>query len=167
MLNHEQFTTIINLQRVLDNKIIATRGINESSTLTARFLALLVELGEFANEQRCFKYWSSKPSSGKNVMLEEYIDGLHFIISIANSLNIDFKKYNFIEQDNHSELSLLFVNLFASVTTLFTSRTNETFYKLLNIYFSIGKRCHFTNNDIINSYLAKNQVNHLRQSQNY
>ncbi|WP_342276631.1 dUTP diphosphatase [Spiroplasma endosymbiont of Nebria brevicollis] len=167
MLNQEQFTTIINLQRALDNKIITTRSVSESSTLTARFLALLVELAEFANEQRCFKYWSLKPSSAKNVMLEEYIDGLHFIISIANSLNIDFKKYHFIEQDNESELTLLFINLFASVTTFFTSKTNEDFYQLLNFYFSIAKRCEFTNNDIITSYLTKNKINHLRQSQNY
>lgn len=167
MLNQEQFTTIINLQRSLDNKILITRNVTENSTLISRFLALLVELAEFANEQRCFKYWSSKPSSAKNVMLEEYIDGLHFIVSIANTLNINFKNYHFIEQNNELELTVLFVNLFASVTTFFTSKTNEDFYQLLNIYFSIAKRCQFTNNDIIDSYLSKNKINHLRQSQNY
>ena len=54
-----------------------------------KMLALLVEIGELANETRCFKYWSNKPASEREVILEEYVDGLHFILSIGIDLGID------------------------------------------------------------------------------
>ncbi len=56
-----------------------------------KMLALLVEIGELANETRCFKYWSNKPASEREVILEEYVDGLHFILSIGIDLGIDKK----------------------------------------------------------------------------
>src|SRR5579875_4105332 len=48
-----------------------------------KVLALLVELGELANETRCFKFWSIKPASPKEVILEEFVDGIHFILSLG------------------------------------------------------------------------------------
>lgn len=167
MLNTKQFSTIIQLQSKLDKKIIVNRGVSDVGTLTARFLALLVELGEFANEQRCFKYWSSKPSSEKLIMLEEYIDSLHFILSIGNSFNINFDNFNFLEKTNYQDLNLAFIDLFAFVTTFFKTKANSDFFELLNIYFTIGKKCNFTSEDIITCYIYKNEINHLRQSQNY
>ncbi|WP_338980452.1 dUTP diphosphatase [Spiroplasma endosymbiont of Lasioglossum malachurum] len=167
MLNSKQFLTIIQLQNELDKKIIINRGVSDIKTLNSRFLALLVELGEFANEQRCFKYWSSKSSSEKSVMLEEYIDSLHFILSIGNSLNIDFQNFSFSEKTNYQDLNLAFIDLFAFVTTLFKSKSSNDFFELLNIYFTIGKKCNFNSEEIISCYIYKNEINHLRQSQNY
>lgn len=167
MLDIKQFSTIVQLQSQLDKKIIVNRGVSDSETLIARFLALLVELGEFANEQRCFKYWSSKPSSEKLVMLEEYVDSLHFIISIGNSFNINFNNFQFIEKVDYQDLNLAFIELFSLVTTFFKTKASDDFFALLNIYFTIGKKCMFTSDDIIECYLYKNKINHLRQSQNY
>ena len=59
-----------------------------------KMLALLVEIGELANETRCFKYWSNKPASEREVILEEYVDGLHFILSIGIDLGIDKTSYS-------------------------------------------------------------------------
>lgn len=54
----------------------------------------MVELGELANETRCFKFWSTRQTGEKNRVLEEYIDCLFMILyfcNIANvSLNEDF-----------------------------------------------------------------------------
>ena len=46
-------------------------------------LALLVEIGELANETRSFKFWSVKPASEKKIILEEFVDGIHFILSLG------------------------------------------------------------------------------------
>ena len=56
----------------------------EKVLLTDTILACLVELGEYANETRCFKHWSKKEPSHKNIRIMEYIDCLHFFLSIAN-----------------------------------------------------------------------------------
>lgn len=167
MLNQQQFASIIALQRQLDQKIMVQHNVKDEDTLTARFLALLVELGEFANEQRCFKYWSAKASSAKAIMLEEYIDSLHFIISIGNTLNINIQNFIFIAKVNYENLSLAFIEMFAIVTTLFKTNSQSDFYELLSIYFSIAIICHFSAQEIMASYMHKNKINHLRQSQNY
>lgn len=168
MLNNQQLQTIINLQKELDNKIMKVRDITDgdNKTLTARFLALIVEIAEFANEQRCFKYWSSKPASAKNILLEEYIDGFHFIISIANSLNLPIIDCH-IELKDYQDLNLGFLELFNVTLKLFEEKTLIVFNQWFNVYYSIGKTCGFDGHDIFNGYLAKNKINHLRQEQNY
>lgn len=167
MLNSEQMQTIINMQTDLDLKIARTRMIaDDADLLTAKFLALLVELGEFANEQRCFKYWSSKPASEKAVLLEEYIDGLHFIISIANNLNLKLVDLKIIEQ-TYPNLNLAFIDLFAVTLKLLQEKSFAVINQWFNIYYTIAKQCGFSGEDIFYGYLDKNKINHLRQEQNY
>ncbi|MBS3991052.1 MAG: dUTP diphosphatase, partial [Erysipelothrix sp.] len=45
-------------QRELDERIFSTHQTNRENTRIDRTLALCVELSEFVNETRCFKYWS-------------------------------------------------------------------------------------------------------------
>jgi len=57
MLSKEQLMIIIKLQAELDQKISITRLLQDNQEiLNAKFLALMIEIAEFANEQRCFKY---------------------------------------------------------------------------------------------------------------
>lgn len=56
--------------------------------LVDTILALMVEVGEFANELKGdgFKHWSTKTKSEKEVLLEELIDVYHFVLSITNQM---------------------------------------------------------------------------------
>ena len=79
------------LQDKLDEVIVGNtplKGIkhNDEMLLNDRILALFVEVGEFANASRCFKYWSIKPSEDKERLLDEYADILHFFLSIGNTM---------------------------------------------------------------------------------
>lgn len=80
---------LLQMQKELDDYIV------KSSTgellpgdsdcfLTDRILALQVEVSEFANASRCFKYWSKKKAEPKERLLDEYVDILHFWLSIGN-----------------------------------------------------------------------------------
>lgn len=169
MLAKNQLETIINLQKELDARIVTTKMLNQKANqdiLKAKFLALLVEISEFANEQRCFKYWSSKPASSKEILLEEYIDGFHFIISIAINLNLNLAKLKF-KQLSYQNLNLAFLELFDLTLKLEQARDLVAINQWFNCYYCIGKMCNFSADDIFNSYLAKNKINHLRQEQNY
>ena len=90
------FKELLGKQKQLDDYIIEnmelSMGFNQR--LTNTILAAIVELGEMANEIRCFKHWSKKPSSSREIILEEYVDVLHFFLSIANQLG-------FTEDDIH------------------------------------------------------------------
>lgn len=60
-------------------------GHNDIAFLTDRILALMIEVGEFANATRCFKYWSNKDSESKERLLDEYADILHLFLSVGNT----------------------------------------------------------------------------------
>lgn len=71
------FKKLFNMQQQLDNRIKEEHNIHTESLFDRKILALQVELGELANETRCFKFWSKKPSAQWNIILEEYVDGIH------------------------------------------------------------------------------------------
>ncbi|WP_236620395.1 dUTP diphosphatase, partial [Geobacillus thermodenitrificans] len=118
------------MQRQLDAHIEKEHPRQEDEDrLSKKILALQVELGELANEARFFKYWSNdqKPRTRievvtgqkmvdgviepiveyKNPLLEEYVDGLHFLLSIgleiAEPQKIDIARWNAAEADNITE----------------------------------------------------------------
>jgi len=59
-------------------------GTNDKYFLLPRITALFTEVAEFANATRCFKYWSNKPPESLERELDEYVDILHFWLSIGN-----------------------------------------------------------------------------------
>ena len=50
-------------------------------------IALLVEIGEFANELKTFKHWKKQTEINWEKAKEELIDCLHFFLSLINNLN--------------------------------------------------------------------------------
>lgn len=68
---------------ILDNHNLRNMGTVE--LLGHKITALMVETSEMANEVRAFKYWSNKKPNVKEAK-EEYIDCLHFMLSIGNIL---------------------------------------------------------------------------------
>jgi dimeric dUTPase (all-alpha-NTP-PPase superfamily) len=92
-------------QEKLDKLIIEKNKITDSQT-TKSFIrtkiALLVEIGELANELETFKHWkknkkslSEKTPNDLQKAKEELIDCLHFYLSWTNSFEIDFSDYTF------------------------------------------------------------------------
>ena len=68
------------LQKDLDAEIMRKHeGVDYPSTKEKRTLALLVELGEFSNETRTFKFWSLKGPSAKEIVMDD--NGTHHIVS--------------------------------------------------------------------------------------
>ena len=113
-----------------------------------KMLALLVEIGELANETRCFKYWSNKPASERGVILEEYVDGLHFILSIGIDLGID-KNFLFYKcaQTNKTQVEI-FLDTYAKVIR-FTDQPSITNYiELFTSYLRLGQALEFEQEEI-------------------
>jgi len=55
-------------------------------------LELIVEICEFANESKCFKYWTIKKPD-RSLLLEEYADCLSMLFCIFNYNDIDSVSY--------------------------------------------------------------------------
>lgn len=71
-----------------NKNIMKKRDVNLSKDVivVSTLLALSVEVSELANEVNSFKYWSNKPPSNKEIILEEFSDVLHILGSLADYL---------------------------------------------------------------------------------
>jgi dimeric dUTPase (all-alpha-NTP-PPase superfamily) len=160
---------LYSMQRMLDERIETQHDLQDENLVDKKMLALLVEIGELANETRCFKFWSLKPPAPPEKVLEEYVDGLHFILSLGIELNfvhaVDKMKK---ETENYSHsLVEQFLHVFQAVNEFQQTKSLETYKHLFTNYLQLGECLGFTNEQIEQAYIKKNEVNHERQNQNY
>ncbi len=161
-LNLEQLNQ---LQQQLDQHILDNHQLTRPETTQRRILALLVELAESANETRCFKFWSLKPSSELAVIEEELSDVLHFIISL--NLNLE-KPLTSIELTvTTQELTTLFLQTFHQALRLSEELNQENIAQVLNSFFNLVLAVGSSPQALLQAYVEKNQINHQRQEQQY
>lgn len=166
MLNKTNLLDIVAKQIMLDKTILQLKNLELNDEMIAKkIVALLVEMGEFINEERSFKYWSVKPASAKNILLEEYIDGIHFIISLGTNINFDFTTYEYKFLKN--ELTEAYLTCFEKIIDFKKDKTASPYAELLNAFFSIGQILNFSEDDLIAAYYHKNEINFQRQDNNY
>lgn len=153
------------IQSQLDKKIAANHNLYKKDLTSAKTLALLVELGELANETRCFKFWSLKAPSERENILEEYVDCLHFVLSIG--LDNGFIIANIDMKSKELELTDLFQDVFNKVLLFKESLTMESYISLFEEFLSLGHKLGFRSDEIFNGYMMKNEINHQRQAEGY
>ncbi|SFB39626.1 dUTP diphosphatase [Clostridium frigidicarnis] len=156
---------LFQLQKNLNDRIEEEHNLNNNSLLPKRILALQVELGELANETRCFKYWSTKGPSDKDTVLEEFVDCLHFILTIG----IDKNFYDIDVELIPSESSITdqFLNLYIDINDLVITSSKDHYVTLFEDFISLGNSLGFDSKDIEEAYLKKNTLNHKRQDNGY
>ncbi|AUF83437.1 dUTP diphosphatase [Mesoplasma syrphidae] len=167
MITKETIIWLSEQQKKLDNYIGQKWNLqNDETILKKRMVAFLVELGEYANEERSFKFWSQKPEAELNVQLDEYIDGIHFLISIGNQIGYDFNTYQSTDFgiDNNIDIYLTLISMFSE---FIKTRDFETYEDLLNIYLQICEAKIYSETEIIEAYKLKNAINFKRQDNNY
>lgn len=167
-------------QKVLRDRI----NYNEPDRFNKLILALLVEIGECANEWRGFKFWSVNqlPHTSAvrtpammeedkvyyNPLLEEYVDGQHFLLELG--LELEFAWYEAIEGSTQLNVNIeeLFVLIYETATRLFFERDRASLYIVLfMLYNQLGSKLGFTSEQIEQAYLEKNKINHQRQESGY
>lgn len=159
------FQRLFSLQKELDQKIVHKHNLDPKLLTPKKILALQVEIAELANETKCFKYWSTKGPSEKEVILEEYVDCLHFILSIG--LDKDFQTFSFDYKKTPAPLTEQFLNLFIDVNDFVICTSNDNYITLMEDFLSLGLELGFSAEDIEDFYLKKNNINHHRQIANY
>lgn len=153
------------MQRELDSRIMEEHAL-KGDFLSERLLALQVEVGELANETRCFKFWSMKPPSERSQILEEYVDGIHFILSLGIVLR--FETFTPSTKTNGEESIVeQFLTVNNCISQLRNEQSVEAYSTLFAEYLTLGTMLDFTAQEIESAYLQKNLVNHERQDQGY
>lgn len=183
---------LFEMQRKLDEHIIKEKGLQGLNLLPQKILALQVELGELANEWRGFKFWSNNQEPKKKVscadckyrhvdcdevdcpdpLLEEYVDCLHFILSIGLDTGMDWRAIDGFEAEVYStDITKQFNTLIENIATLepcLRSFKSPMYYRfIVEKFLGLGQLLGLTEDIILKAYKAKNQVNHARQENGY
>ncbi|MEW9500631.1 dUTP diphosphatase [Jeotgalibacillus marinus] len=160
-----QWDKLYSMQYELDTFIEREKKLGEESLVAKKIVALLVEVGELANETRCFKFWSDKGPSERSVILEEYVDGIHFLLSLGLETNLRYSS-------NHNEqpitnLTEQFQKLFGCIHRFAEHPSQSNYDQMWDVYLCLGESLEFSEMDIMNAYLEKNEVNVNRQKEGY
>ncbi len=151
-------------QAALDSLIQKEHNVTYKETSKKRMLALLVELGEFANETRCFKFWSYKGPSAKDVILDEYADGLHFFFSLG--IPIGCIGYS-IKDEGCDDLTSQILKVYQLASLLSVDYDKAHYEAAFNAYWALLKGLDCTIEDALNAYDKKLAVNYKRQESKY
>lgn len=157
----DQLKELLEMQRVLDESIFKEHGITEYPLENMK-LALFDELGELLHEfPTKYKHWKKTAVDNREKGLEEYVDVLHFALSISYQFYDGSEGYE--HYDNcHSNESLS--ELYWSMWTWTTAEGGRMILKKL---FQIGNHFGFKWSEIYSAYKKKNEVNYERLKSNY
>jgi dimeric dUTPase (all-alpha-NTP-PPase superfamily) len=162
-----QLEKLFKMQRGLDQHIEEKHGLQNEDLFDRKVLALLVELGELANETRCFKFWSIKPSSEKSVVLEEYVDGIHFILSLGIECGFQNLDYTLDIEPSAASTTEQFLMIYQVVNKFRDTKSESDFKTLLQSYLQLGTLLGISYEEMEKAYFTKNEVNYQRQQNNY
>ena len=176
-------------QKKLDERIVKEKGLEGEDLVANTYVALDVELGEMANEARWFKHWSNDQEPRKESLLEEYVDALHFFLSIAiqkkwedalylheeSILEIEDSGFQggltgvFLEMKYHLVKSWMEINRDEKIENAFGCTKQEFNFRMSWLLFVVIGLFGFgfTLEQIEQAYFAKNKVNHQRQYNGY
>lgn len=163
--------SLFNIQKELDQKIIVTHGLENEVFIRQKCMALTVEMAELANETRIFKYWSLKGPSAREVILEEYVDSLHFLLSIGLEIKVDQQQLtaelHMDTKQGEEDLFAAFEDMFAGIQQFSQAQQEHDYKQLFQAFLDLGQVLQFSWPQIKEAYLQKNRINHQRQEQGY
>lgn len=151
--------------KYLDELFDIQNNIREEEIIKKNILELLVEIGELANETRCFKHWSTKGPSEKEIILDEYIDCLFMILYFSNITGVT------LEEDFPKAIELdmvdAFIQLYQHTCLLQEGLTKDKIKRLLVDIMYLGKLLEFSIEDLEMGTQHKSKIIQERFRENY
>lgn len=200
-----EFRKLFETQKVLMDRIEKEHPVIAGEERSSkRLLALLVEIGECANEQRSWKFWSKdqeprtkgkcKMCSGdgyynnngdafdcpmcegsgvnetKNPLLEELVDGLHFVLE--EGLEFGLVDYDYLENlqfpDAYTKhIAGYFIDFYRAAINFFDCPVMSEYKNLVSEFVYLASALGFEWSEIVEGYMEKNKENHARQDRSY
>lgn len=166
------------MQKKLDDRINYTKY----DRLEKKVVGFIVETNEWANENRWFKFWSvnqlphtsavrvptmmEEDKEYYNPMLEEFVDGLHFILSLGLEIDFDCDAWE-LEGEVYLDLTEQFMSILKSAIKFSESPNEDHYVDLIQNYIGLGEMIGFSWCEIEQAYFEKNAINHQRQESGY
>ncbi|MFC2948610.1 dUTP diphosphatase [Virgibacillus sediminis] len=160
-----EWDCLYQMQKDLDKYIENNQSLGGREVFEEKCLALMVEVGELANETRCFKFWSKKPRNNHYRILEEYVDGIHFILSLGLEKGYQYSSRE-VKNPDRSETAQ-FNKVFQACTSFHQHPAQEEYEQLFASYLQLGSVLGFKEEEVQQAYIKKNEVNYVRQEEGY
>ena len=164
-MNKFDLTSLYSLQKALDEEIHSLHQESYETTFQKRELALLVELGEFANETRCFKFWSLKKPSEKETILDEYADAIHFFLSLGIAIGNESLVGEV--EPTYFDLTKQLLLVYEEVALFSLSSKLEDYKTAFLDFLAILPLLGYSQDDLFIAYKKKLEVNYKRQENHY
>jgi len=151
-----------------DNKyldeIFISKYKNDNKLYQKNCVELMVEIGEFVNETKVFKYWTMK-SPNKDKMLEEYADVITMILSFYGIYNLEIKEtYNKIEE---TDILKVIMELYNKSYMFYKESNKDILEEIFNYTLYLGKLLNFNEDEILNAIENKQKIIELRLNSDY
>ncbi|MBW0594836.1 dUTP diphosphatase [Mycoplasma anatis] len=163
------FTDIFNKQLELDREL-TQKALDLNPNFTKndlekrKLIALMVELGEFANEIETFKYWKKTRNLNRDFICEEFADLIHFLVSFGNDYNLPTTiNSKIINNDINEQL----IETFSAISQANNKINKEKLLNIFELVLGLAELYGLEENEIAKWYEIKNKKNHERIKTNY
>lgn len=144
---------IYEVNKKLDEEFIAKVS-DKELLYKSNTIELLVEIGEFVNETKCFKYWSIKKPN-KELVLDEYADCITMVLFFFHYYDLDISIKNSIYSDDILEN----INeLYSKATMVMNSCNKKLLIEILSLLLYIGKQLDLSDTEIITAITNKQNI---------
>jgi len=145
------------------DKIFIDKYQSDTKLFEKNCIELLVEISEFINETKVFKYWSVK-TPNKDKMLEEYADVITMILTFSGLKNMKIK-----EKYKSYDMNLLDIihELYSYSLKLRDNFNESVIEEIFSLVLYIGKKLNFSENDIIEAIKNKQKIIENRLNSDY
>ncbi|MCR3757441.1 dUTP diphosphatase [Clostridium felsineum] len=147
---------LFHLQKNLDKTLINQRNLSNENLYSQKTLALQVQFGELAGKTRCFNYWNNEVQCERNAILKEYINCLHFILSIG--LDKEYIEFNLPDSSFSPNMVDQFLGLFIDINDFVICSSKDNYITLFQDFINLGKNLGFDDSEIENEYIEKTEL---------
>ena len=118
--------------------------------LNQKILAFLHDLGQVAEDSRCYLFWEKDEPIDHQQLLEDYLEGLTMLMSIGYELRIDSIK-NHSEIPSPTDIYSLFFKIYHSILKVQSHYSSEDYQNTIDDYFTLGFQLNIQIEEILNS----------------
>lgn len=146
------------------DRIFVDKYKNDERLFEKNCIELLVEISEFANETKVFKYWTIKKPN-KEKMLEEYADVITMILTFYNELDLGIKD---LEDDlEETDILILLKEIYSMSIELMDSFKENLLERLFKKIIYIGTILEFKEQEVLNVIERKQKIIEERLNSDY
>ena len=145
------------------DKMFQEKYCNDPDLYEKNVIEFLVELGEFVNETKVFKYWTIKKPD-KEKMLEEYADTITMCLTFMREFQIPEIKDNYDHIETKNAIFLI-DRLYISISNLYGMPYDiqGIFYNLINL----GKLLNLDEDEVLDAIEKKHKIIKERLESDY